>query len=44
MEHLGVDPTNNASERALLTVVFREIVGQTEGGPQAMRRLVDFAT
>ncbi len=45
LEHPGVDPTNNASERALrYTVVFRKVIGQTKGGPQAMRRLADFAT
>ena len=45
LEHPGVDPTNNASERALrYIVVFRKIIGQTKGGPQAMRRLADFAT
>lgn len=45
LEHPGVDPTNNASERALrYIVVFRKIIGQTKGGPLAMRRLADFAT
>ena len=45
LEHPGVDPTNNASERALrYMVVFRKIIGQTKGGPPAMRRLADFAT
>ena len=45
LEHPGVDPTNNASERALrYIVVFRNIIGQTKGGPRAMRRLADFAT
>lgn len=45
LEHPGVDPTNNASERALrYIVVFRKIIGQTKGGPPAMRRLADFAT
>ena len=44
-EHPGVDPANNASERALrCIVVFRKIIGQTKGGPPAMRRLADFAT
>ena len=42
LEHPGVDPTNNASERALrYMVVFRKIIGQTKGGPAAMRRLGD---
>ena len=45
LEHPGVDPTNNASEGALrYIVVFRKIIGQTKGGPRAMRRLADFAT
>ncbi len=45
LEHPGVDPTNNASERVLrYIVVFRKIIGQTKGGPLAMRRLADFAT
>ncbi|MCE2498944.1 MAG: transposase, partial [Nitrosopumilaceae archaeon] len=45
LEYPGVDPTNNASERALrYMVVFRKIIGQTKGGPPAMRRLADFAT
>jgi len=45
LEYHGVDPTNNASERALrYIVVFRKIIGQTKGGPLAMRRLADFAT
>ena len=45
LEHPDVDPTNNASERALrYMVVFRKIIGQTKGGPAAMRRLGDFAT
>ncbi len=36
LEHPGVDSTNNASERALrYIVVFREIIGQTKGGPLA---------
>ena len=45
LEHRGVEPTNNASERALrYMVVFRKIIGQTKGGSRAMRRLADFAT
>ena len=43
LEYAGVDPTNNASERALRhMVVFRKITGQTKGGDVAMRRLADF--
>ena len=45
LEFLGVDPTNNASERALrYMIVFRKISGQTKGGPEAMARLADFAS
>ena len=45
LEHPGVDPTNNASERALrYMVVFRKIIGQTKDGALAMRRMDDFAT
>ena len=45
LEPPGVDPTNNASGRALRhTAVFRKIIGQTRGGPPAMRRPADFAT
>ncbi len=45
LEHPGVEPTNNASERALrYLVVFRKISGQTKGGSKAMKRLADFVT
>ena len=45
LEHPGVDPTNNAGERALrYLVVFRKISGQTKGGPKSMKRLADFVT
>ncbi len=45
LEHQDAGPTNNASERALRhMVVLRKIIGQTKGGPRAMRRLADFAT
>ena len=44
VEYPGVEPTNNASERALrYYVVFRKIIGQTRGGPTAMRRLGDLS-
>ena len=43
VEHPGVDPTNNASERALrYYVILRKMSGQTKGGARAMRRLGDF--
>ena len=45
VEHPGVEPTNNASERALrYYVVFRKVSGHTRGGARAMRRLGDFVS
>ena len=43
VEHPGVEPTNNALERALrYYAIFRKVIGQTRGKPTAMRRLGDF--
>ena len=45
LEHPGVDPTSNASGRALRYIVaFRRITGQTGGGPGAMGPPADLAT
>ena len=42
-EYPWVEPTNNTPERGLrYYVVFRRVIGQTRGGPTAMRRLGDF--
>ena len=43
VEHHGMEPTNNASERALIHyVVFRKVIGQAVGGVRAMRRRGSF--
>ena len=40
LEYPGVDPTNNASERALRPIiVLRKIVGQTKGGAESMKKM-----
>ncbi len=45
VQYAGVEPTNNASERALrYMVVFRKISGQTKGGSKSMKRLGDFVS
>ena len=45
LEHPGVDPTNNAAERALrYVVVFRKMSGQIKGGCESMRRMSNFVT
>ena len=45
LEHPGVDPTSNASGRALRhTVVLRRIIRQTRGSPGAMGPPADFVT
>ena len=45
LEYLGVEPTNNSSERALrYVVVFRKISGQIKGGWNAMKRMSNFVT
>ncbi len=45
MQYEGVEPTNNASERALrYLVVLRKISGQTRGGAKSLKRLGDFVT
>ena len=43
--HEGVDPTNDASERAIRFLVrFRKMCGQLKGGRRSMERLGHFAT
>lgn len=45
MEYPGVEPTNNAAERALRpVVVFRKISGQIKGGVRSMKRMSSFLT
>ena len=45
VEHPGVEPTNNASERALrYYAILCKVIGQTGGGARAMRRLGDFVS
>ena len=45
MEHEGVDPTNDAPERAIRFLIrFRKMCGQLKGGRRSMRRLGHFAT
>ena len=45
LEYSGVEPTNNASERALrYVVVFRKTSGQIKGGCESMKRMSYFVT
>ena len=45
LEYPGVEPTNNASERALrYVVVFRKTSGQIKGGYESMKRMSYFVT